>query len=424
MSNEPVYPKFRWFVFIALCLATATNAVCLIAPTTLIGPIAKALGVSLGETVGATMGTYNLFGAIACIVGGWFLDRFGTVRVWVACLLLMIISSVLMPVFGTSIMGLAVLRSIQSIGGGPIMGSTVRIAAEWFPAKERGFVTGIQGVAMGLGVALGFMISPAFFELTGDWAMTMAAVSVVGVIALILSLCIFAGPKPPVIEEVKVQTAAGSESAFKLALKMPATWLVIGCVVLAGWIYQGFNDIVPSYIAIDPPVGLGMGTMTSGSIMSTVQIVFMIGAILSGYIVEKFFNGSSKPVVLVSFILFAIFAFAIKLNFIVASSSVLLVCLVLAGFFLAMLTPVSMAFFAKNYPENITGKLGSVAQGLSMFGGTIGVTLGATALHTTGMYQMPINIVVIVAVIGFLFAFGMNPPKDFLKANNSNTFKA
>jgi len=416
-GDQVVYPKFRWFVFIALCLATATNAVTLIAPATLIGPIAKALGVSLGETVGATMGTYNLFGALACIAGGYFLDRFGVVRTWIVCLLLMIISSVLMPVFGTSLMGLAVLRSIQSIGGGPIMGSTVRLAAEWFPKSERGFVTGIQGVAMGLGIIIGLMLAPGFMQMTGDWAMTMACVSIVGIIALILTFIIAVGPKAPKVEEAQVQTAAGSESAFKLALKQPATWLVIACVLLAGWIFQGFNDIVPSYIAIDAPIGLGMGPMVSGSIMSAVQITFMIGAILSGFIVEKLFKGSSRAVVAIAFIGFAVFAFAIKFDAITASSSALLGCLVVAGFFNSFLTPVSMAFIAKNYPESITGKLGGFAQGLGMFGGTLGVSMGATALHVTNMYQLPITIIVVVAIVGCLCALGQNPPSIFQSAN-------
>jgi len=422
-KEEVVYSKFRWFVFIALCLATATNAVTLIAPATLIGPMAKALGVSLGETVGATMGTYNLFGAIACIVGGWFLDRFGVTRVWLVCLLVMIISSLLMPVFGTTIMGLAVLRSIQSIGGGPIMGSTVRLAAEWFPKSERGFVTGIQGVAMGLGIIIGLMLGPSFMQLTGDWAMTLACVSIVGIIALILTIIIAVGPKAPKIEDAEVQTVAGSESAFKLAIKQPATWLVIICIALAGWIFQAFNDIVPSYIAIDPPVGLGMGPMVSGSMMSAVQVVFMIGAILSGFIVEKLFKGSSKTVSVIAFIGFAIFIFAIKFDAITASSSTLLGCLLLAGFFNSFLTPVPMAFIAKNYPENVTGKLGGVAQGLGMFGGTVGVSLGATALHMTNMYQLPITIIVVVAVVGCLCAFGQNLPKVFAKNTNSTGIK-
>jgi len=415
MSEKVVYSRFRWVVFVTLCLATMTNAITLIAPATLIGPIAKALGVSLGETVGATMGTYNLFGAIACIAGGWFLDRFGLVRVWTVCLLLMIISSVLMPIFGTTILGLSVLRSIQSIGGGPIMGSTVRIAAEWFPPHERGIVTGIQGVAMGLGIAISFMVVPGLFESNGNWAVTMAWLSCVGIIALIFTFIVAGGPQAPKkIDEGEV-LMTDSESAFKLALKQPATWAVIGSVILSSWMFQGFNDIVPSYIAIDPPVGLGMGPMTSGSFMSIVQIASMIGAISSGFIVEKLTGGKSKPVAFISFIAFAIFAFAIKLDAVTSSRSVLLGCLVLAGLFLAVIMPVSNAFIAKNYPRHITGRLGGLAQGLNMFGGTLGVSAGATALHITEMYQMSINIIIVVAIIGCFFALGQNPPTTFVK---------
>jgi len=401
-------PAFRWFVLVALILATMTNAVTLISPAPLIGDLIKTLGVGPGPIVGATMGTFNLFGALAAIAGGWLLDRLGFTKVWIGCLALMVIGLVLTPFLGRSVMGLAVLRSLQAIGGGPIMASAGKVAAEWFVPEERGIVTGAQGLSMGVGITLGFAIAPAIFVATGDPFKAMAGVSIVGIIALILALVVAFGPKAPEMPAPEGM-GANSDNLFSEAMKKPATWATIGVVIAIGWVFQGFNDIVPGYIAI-PDIGLGMGSMTAGKYMSIVSIAIMIGAAVSGFVVEKVFGGNVKPVAFLACILFAVFVFAIKIGAI-ANGAGLLPCLILAGFFMAFINPVAMAFIAKYYPEQVVGRICGMAQGIGMFAGTAGVTLGATALHVTGHYQMSITIVVVVGVFGCLCALGMNKPK-------------
>jgi len=408
MSTEK--PAFRWVVLIALVLACMTNAVTLIAPAPMIGDLCKALQTEPGAVVGATMGTFNLFGALAAIGGGWLLDRFGFTKVWIGCLALMVIGLVLTPFFGRSILGLSVLRSLQAIGGGPIMASAGKVAAEWFVPEERGTVTGAQGLAMGVGITLGFSIAPAFLMKTGDPMKAMAAVSIVGIIALVLAIVVAFGPNAPEMPQPEVAGAANSDNAFAWAMKQPVTWATLVVVVALGWLFQGYNDIVPGYIAI-PGIGLGMGPMTAGKYMSMVSIALMVGAALSGFIVEKVFGGNAKPVAFLACLFFAIFAFAIKFPA-VTGSAALVPCLVLAGFFMAMINPVLMAFFAKNYPEHVVGRICGTAQGISMFAGTAGVAAGASALHVTGHYQWPINIVVILGLIGAVAALGMGKLAD------------
>ncbi|MBP2654031.1 MAG: rane protein, major facilitator superfamily [Firmicutes bacterium] len=413
MSTQNVYPAFRWFVFIAICIVTASTAVALIAPAPLMGPIAKTLGISLGEATGATMGSFNLFVGISALLGGWFLDKFGAVRVWIASLILIIVGEVAMPSFGTSFGGLNALRIIQGIGTGPIMASTARVAAQWFPVQERGIVTGIQGMAMGLGIAIGFMLAPAVFGATGDWAETLAWLSIMPIIALVMALIIAFGPKAPNSEVVVGGASASSANDFMQALKLPATWAAIACVTWAGWIFQGINDLVPAYIAIDAPIGLGKGPMVAGQYMTIFSVAFMVGAVLSGFLVEKVFGGRSRPVVFLGFAGTAVFSIGLKFPVVTSSDTALIGCLILAGLFSALLTPPSIAFIARNYPEHITGKLGGMAQGIGIFGGTAGVFAGAYALHSTGFYYASLYIVVVISIIGCIFALGQNPPKIF-----------
>jgi MFS family permease len=94
-------------------------------------------------------------------------------------------------------------------------------------------------------------------------------------------------------------------------------------------------------------------------------------------------------------------------------TSTLAICLILAGFFMGMPNAINMSFIANNYPEHITGSVGGFTMGLGIFGGAIGVAAGSTALHITGMYNVSIIIVVVVAIIGAIAGFGINPPGIF-----------
>jgi len=421
VNSMKEFPNFRWFVLATLCVVTATTAVVLISPAPLIGAIAKGLRVSPGEATGAAMATFNLAVAISCLCGGMLLDRFGPVRVWIVCLSMMAVGEILTPVFDASLFGFYVLRLIQGFGTGPIMASTARVAAQWFPPQERGFVAGVQGMAMGLGTAIGVVIAPLVFAAKGDWALTMGWLGVMPVIALVMTVVIGFGPEAPNEHLVQAnRETQASRSDFALAIRMPATWGAIICVVLLSWVMQGFNDLIPGFIAIEPPVGLGRNPVVAGQFMMVLQISFMAGAVLSGFFVDKLFGGRSRPVVFLGFLGTAIFCYAVRLPFVHSSNIVLLVDLVLAGLCQAVCIPSTIAFIARSYPEHITGRLGGLAQGIGVFGGTAGVTLGAYALDSSGYYNHSILAVSIIAIIGCGFALLQNPPENFSRYRNWN----
>lgn len=415
MSITVEYTRFRWFVLLTMCIATMATAVALISPAPLMGPIAQSMGVTLGEATGATMGAFTFCVALSCIVGGALVDRFGIPRVFICSLLLVIAGQIAVPAVGTSLGILALLRAVEGAGTGPIMAAVTAIAAQWFPVHERPIVTGVQGMSMGLGIAAGFVVAPAVFQLTGNWAAAMAWLSGFCFIGLILTLLMAWGPRVPVVNDTlgvcNPAIAAGSD--FKVALRQRATWIGILCVFLLSWASQAFNDLTPAFIAVEPPVGIGLGPMEAGKMMMIYQIAFMAGAVASGIITEKIFAGRTKPVVLLGFLVSAVFCLAIKYTAVTANSMLLQLCLVGAGFFMSFVNPQVMAFIAKNYPEHITGKIGGMTMGIGIFGGTAGVIAGSVALHTTGLYQVSINIVGLVAAGGFIAAMWLNPPRDF-----------
>jgi MFS family permease len=406
------YPKYRWFVLLTMVVATLAQGSLLISFAPLIPTVSEQMGLSLGQTTGALMGAFTLFVSIFAIVGGAIIDKIGLAKTYIGACLLMILGNTLVPLLGDNFGALVALRLIQGIGCGPVIGSVAAVAVTWFPVKERSIIAGAQGAALTLGTALGLIIVPAIYQSTGDWKVAVAWLSVLSVLALVLAIAMNFGPKAP---EVTSEEQSGNE--FALALKQPVTYVGIGCTFLLSWVMQAFNDLTPGYFAVEPPIGVGYGPVIAGQYMTLVQIGFMIGGIASGFVLEKLFARKVKPLVMLAFVLTAIFCFSVKFPFVSGAPGVTMPALFLAGFFMSYVMPASQAFVAMHYPFHIAGKVGGMWMGLGVFGGTVGVLVGSTLLHFTGAYQMSINVVAVVALVGIAVAWFLNPPTVFAKTS-------
>ena len=412
---EMNYPKYRWFVLVTMFFATVGQGMVLISPSPLVGPISEQLKLSLGQTTGLVMVTFTLFVALSGIAGGMVVDKIGLPKTYIISLIFMIVGAFLMPVVGNSVAAIVVLRVIQGIGAGPVIATIAKMAADWFPVSERGIVTGIQGAALSLGIALGFAVGPRIFIATGQWQMAIAGMASVSIVALILSIVFAFGPKPPISHDIQQDSAALSESgkAFQLAVKQRAFFAGLAGSFALSWVQQAYNDLTPGNIAVDAPIGLGLGPIVSGQIMAVYQLAFMIGSFACGFILQKIFKGKADKLVRTAFLITAVFCLSVLLPGVHQNQTILTVCLVIAGFFMGMPNPSIMAFIATAYPESITGRVGGTSLGISIFGGTIGVAVGSVALHTTGMYKISIIIVGVVAVIGAISSMGLKAPQVF-----------
>jgi MFS family permease len=412
--NTVQYPRFRWFVAFTYVLVIVSSAVVLIAPAPLMGNVAETLGLDMGATAGVTMGTFNLFVAISAIVGGTLIDRFGVVRMWFVSLSLLVLGTLLIPVIGHTGTGMFAIRIIQGCGTGPIMGCVSTIAAQWFPKEERGILTGLQGLAMGAGVSAGLILTPLLAQSSGNWQAAMAWETVLPVLAMVLALVVAFGPKAPNAHAIKASHDLGSNPAeLKEAVRSVSLWACVIGVFFLSWIFQAVNDLTPAFLAISPPVGLGMGPLGAGKLFAIVQVAFMAGAISSGFIAEKIFGGNARPVVMIGFLVTAVTSVMLQFPEVTSSTPILVLDLLLLGFFMAQVNPQIYAFIAKSYPEHLTGKLGGFVTGIGIFGGTAGVAAGATALHMTGMYVTSINIVMLVAFVGSFSALALKKQKIF-----------
>lgn len=413
--SEEAYKPFRWFILATLIVVVAVQAIALIAPAPLIGEIIKTTGLGPGEVTWMTMGTWNLFVPFAAILGGPLIDKFGFKWMYIFGMVMIAIGWLLMPVIGGSFMGLTICRAIQAIGGGPIMGAGVYVSATCFPKKERAMVNGFLGFAMGLGIMIGLILGPASMAAAGDWAVGLRNLWPLALVGIIMTVIVMVGPKvaptSAAFENIDENAAASNLALYKKSLLMPLTWIATLCVVAASWFNQAFNDMTPGYLALDQPVGLGLGAAGAGNVASLAQIGNMVGCLAVGIIVERVFKGRARPALMLAFAAMAVGAGLLLVPGVNSNQVILTVVMMVTVFFLGWVNATALGWIAKNYPAEITGKLGGMAQGVGIFGGLAGVAAGSAALHATGYYVVSTLIMVGVSLLGVVIAFFMQTHK-------------
>jgi MFS family permease len=370
-------------------------------------PMSEITGISFPKINLAAMTIFNLFVAVSAILGGILLDKLGAIKVFIGGLVLIAIGALLAPAIGSSFNGLMFIRFLQGFGTGPIMAAAAPIAASYFPKDERSIVTGCQGFAVSFGIFIGAMIVPRIsvaIESPFKALMVLAPIAVVG---LILSLVVAFGPK--VTQEEPTQADPGGQDPlaaqqFKKALAHPGLWIAIASFTLMSGIYQQMIAAYPNFIGGEKSGGLGFGEVAGGDAFSKAQILWMIGSIVSGFIAEKLLKGNPRFVIVIGFLLGAVFSFLIKYDFITSSYGVLVFVLCVTLFFCSWVNPQTQAYIAKNYPKNITGKLGGLGMGIGIFGGTGGSALVSLVLSNTDRYVSVINMMAGLCFLGFIIS--------------------
>ena len=377
----------------------------------MVGLIAETLHANLGLATAVSMLPFTLMVAIGGLVSGMVIDRWGLAKTYVLFCSLETVAALLLAVWGTSITGLILLRALQGLGCGPITASGPKLASEWFPPNQRSMVQGVTGASLSAGIILGLNIGPVIATM-GSWIASLTILGGLMIIAVILSVVFLFGPQSPGSLADRA-TKDDVVKDFKKVFGLPAFWMTFISVFALSWVMQGYQDLTPGRIAVSPPAGLGFGTIISGRMMGLLVFAFILGSLVSPIIAEKIFKGKYGRVVTISFSLTAVFCLSVMLPAVTSSMPIIVICLSLAGFFMGMPMANSMSFIANNYPEHITGSVGGFTMGLGIFGGAIGVAAGSTALHITGMYNVSIIIVAVVAIIGAIAGFGIKPPKIF-----------
>jgi ACS family hexuronate transporter-like MFS transporter len=191
MNSEKT--NFRWVIVVMLFLSTTI----IYFDRVLIGILAPNLGKEFGwneQEYGYIVFSFQLTYAVGTFLMGYLIDRLGTRWGFALAALLWGLAST-SHAFARSWMGFAVARMGLGIGQAANFPASIKTVAEWFPAKERAFATGLFNGGSNMGQVLAPLLIPVILMLFFSWKFVFVFSGILSALWLILWLTVYRIPE-------------------------------------------------------------------------------------------------------------------------------------------------------------------------------------------------------------------------------------
>jgi MFS family permease len=152
--------------------------------------------------------------------------------------------------------------------------------------------------------------------------------------------------------------------------------------------------------------------MGAGSRLVYASYAMAIGTLSAPVITEKIFKGNPKPTIFIGCGIAGLLVLTIRT--LQPDNTALLIavpCAIL--FFSSFVNPTLYGYIAKHYPSSISGRIGGLVMGLTIFGATVGLGVSSTLLHKTGFYWASMNVLAGVTMLGAIAVLALRLPKGF-----------
>jgi predicted MFS family arabinose efflux permease len=303
-------------------------------------------------------------------------------------------------------MAVMLARLVQGASVGFVFATIGPILALWFPPKEHGMASGLLIGSISLGCAIGVFASPAILGMTASWEKTVFILGTPGWAAILLAIMVTRKSPPQIsMQEVRGSSAIPQETmSFLGALACPITWLGSLIVFCNAWAMYCLYNLVPPYLAADPPMGLGLGAAMSGKLSIAVTIIGLFATIIGGIFFDKVAKGDSRVAAVIGFLISAC-VILILLPVVSQNIFVLALCLLISGWGIPFMGPSLSAFIAMNYPPQIVGRMIGWWFGFGTFGGAAGLYLGGMTISRSGNFFLAIGMISLASIAGVLLSF-------------------
>jgi sugar phosphate permease len=173
--------NYRWHVVIWLLIGGIINYMDRASLSIAAPGMIQELGLTRTQ-IGLLGSVFAWTYAVMQLPAGWVIDRFGAKRAYALGMIWWSVATWLTGVVG-SISALLVMRALLAVGEAPCWPTSAKITAAWFPAKERGFATGVWdssskwGPALAPAMLVALMIAfgwRSLFHVTGAFGIAFA----------------------------------------------------------------------------------------------------------------------------------------------------------------------------------------------------------------------------------------------------------
>lgn len=401
--------SFRWWILLTIAVSSMCSGMVIMSFAPLIGDVAKDMKIDLGTASLGLIGVTMFVSAVGIGLLGFWVDRVGIFPALFLGQLLILLSNAAIPFVGSHFELMVLIRVLQGVGSAALTVVITPALALWFPRSEMGRAMGLQSVGMAVGIMLGLNVAPLLAQTFGGWQMGIGLLSVAPLLALLITL-------PIAIASVRNRSSAVSGMPTReiiparIFLRVPAFWVGLVSLCLCYWVGLSFNSLSPGYLAVDAPAGAGYGPQGAGNLMLLFTLAGIAGPPLGGFLIDKLFDGQSRPLVVIGWILGALCYTAILLAPVSGNRLVLATVLMAAGLANPFLNVTLMSYAAKVFPPQVVGRVCGLWLSLSFLAGSAGVMVCSLALRATGSYTLPLLIIGISSLVGLATAPFLRQP--------------
>ncbi len=336
MADEglKLYP-YRWVVLAVFMLVNVAVQVLWICYAPVASLAASAYGVP-HDSIDLLANLFLLIYLPVAFPASWAIDTFGFKKAVGFGVILMGACGLLRAAFPTSYTA-ALLGTVGiSVGQPFLLNAFTKMAAEWFPKKQRATITGVVFLSLFLGIGLGESLTPS---LVGAWGLGgMQLFYGIAAAASALLFLVFARAKPPTPasprgEEVRALVL----DSLKQILRTRSVYLLALALFIGSGIVNGVFTLIDG-------LGKNIGLTTDQGVL--LIALLLLGGIAGSVVVPGVSDAirRRKPIIVTAVFLAVPTTLGLVLG---RSFGIELVCFFGLGFFVTGVTPVAYQYGAE-----------------------------------------------------------------------------
>ena len=396
-AAQPARFNYRWHVLLWLLVGGIINYMDRASLSIAAPGMIHELGLTRTQ-IGLLGSVFAWTYAVMQLPAGWVIDRFGARRAYALGMIWWSVATWLTGVVG-SISALLVMRALLAVGEAPCWPTSAKITAAWFPAKERGFATGVWDSSSKWGPALAPAMLVALMIAFG-WRSLFHVTGAVGIAFALLFLLLYRNPvdsKRLSKEEFAYIEAGGggherslttSTLRWRSLFTRRSVWGMILGYFCTIWLWNIFLVFLPLYL-LDrfhisfTQLGVVAGIPWAGG---------AIGEIAVGYLAKKMVDRQLASPIDAKRLLIACCAAgaavcAIALPF-TRALSVTLVLFTVGLAFIAAVVGSAWALAADIAPSSMVASVSAIQNFGGYFGGAFSPVVAGFIVDRTGSYAL------------------------------------
>ncbi len=341
------------------------------------------------STLGVVASAFFFSYALMQIPGGWLTDKFGTKITIIVAISMWSIFTVLTG-FAWSLASLLVIRVLFGIGEGTFPSASLKQISEEVSYDHRSQATSAIISSNYIGSAIAPMMMAPIIAFLG-WR---TAFHFMGIIGLIFVVVYFFVLRP--IKSTKSVTTNRKKIVWGQVLSNRIIWQFFIVVFGLSVVTKGLDTWMPTYLLQSRHINLaGVAWM-----VPLPSLAAGVGAVLSGFIMVKFFKNHEKWLIALASLLTTVFMFGMYRSSTLAG---VISFEVLTYFFKSIAFSGSFAFFAQLMTQKAYGSsVGIVNFGGQLAGFLAPILIGVLVQSFGGSYSVAFLFLVFAAGVAFL----------------------